>query len=202
MHRFMPKLSFATPLVAICLTVASSAAIAQNSRVDQAGHTSVALSAGFVAALGDLDVTPGTIYPTELEDGKVSFPITSGVLDLDTAKLQLLHSGGLTFKAGSTKVTLSSFIIDDTASAPAISGLVTVDGTLLGRLPLFDLVLPSDIELPLKPVDGLVKLSGVAVNLDPAAAAALNRVFKVKAFKGGFNIGIASVAAYVPTHTN
>jgi len=117
MHRFMPKLSLATPLVAICLTVASSAAIAQNSRVDQAGHTSVALSAGFVAALGDLDVTPGTIYPTELEDGKVSFPITSGVLDLDTAKLQLLHSGGLTFKAGSTKVTLSSFIIDDTASA-------------------------------------------------------------------------------------
>jgi len=73
MHRFMPKLSLATPLVAICLTVASSAAIAQNSRVDQAGHTSVALSAGFVAALGDLDVTPGTIYPTELEDGKVSF---------------------------------------------------------------------------------------------------------------------------------
>ena len=202
MHSLMSKLSLAAPLVAVSLALASSAAIAQNSRIAQAGHTSVALSAGFVAALGDLGVTPGTIHPTELEEGKVNFPITSGVIDLDTASIQLLHSGGLTFKAGSTEVTLSSFVIDDTASTPAISGLVTVDGKLLGRLTLFDLVWPQGIELPLKPVDNLVKLSGVNVNLDPGAASALNTVFKVTAFKGGFNIGTASVVAYVPTHTD
>lgn len=202
MHRMISKFALAAPVVALSMAIATQVSFAQNSRVAQAGHTSVELSADFVAALGDLGVAPGTVYPTELESGKVNFPITSGVIDLDTAKIQLLHSGGLTFKAGWTEVVLSSFIIDDTATAPEISGLVTVDGKLLGRLPLFDLVLPKGIELPLTPVDNLIKLSGVGVKLDPTAASALNTVFKVKALKGGFEIGTASVVAYVPTKTN
>lgn len=201
MYSFISKLSLAVPLMAVSMILTPLSAVAQNSRTAEGGRTTVALSAGFVSALGELGVTPGTINPTELEEGKVNFPITSGVVDLDTAKIQLLHSGGLTLKAGATKVTLSSFIIDDTASAPAISGLVTVDGKLLGRLPLFDLVLPSGITLPLKPVYGRLVLSGVGVNLDPVAATALNSVFAVSAFKRGFNIGTARVVAYLPRYS-
>jgi hypothetical protein len=202
MRLLTSKVVRAFPIVALSIVVSASYASAQNSRIAQTGHTAVELSEGFLTALDDLGVKPGTIYPTQLDEKKVNFPITSGVIDLDTAKIQLLHSGGLTLTAGSTEVTLTSFVIDNTASSPAISGLVTADGQLVGRLPLFDLVLPKGIELPLKPVDELITLSDVQVNLDAAAASALNKVFKVKALKGGFSIGTASVVAYVPTHTN
>ncbi len=202
MHRLISKLSLAAPLVAVSLRsrpALPSLRTPESPKLDTHRSRSPLDSSRLLA----ISRHPRNYLPYGiLEQGKVNFPITSGVIDLDTASLQLLHSGGLTFKAASTEVTLSSFIIDDTASTPAISGLVTVDGKLLGRLTLFDLVWPKGIELPLKPVDNLDKLSGVSVNLDPGAASALNTVFKVTAFKGGFNIGTASVVAYVPTHTD
>jgi hypothetical protein len=73
-----------------------------------------------------------------------------------------------------------------------------VDGKLLGRLPLFDLALPGGITLPLKPRDGQIVLKGVVVTLDRTAAGALNSVFHVSAFTGGFGIGTAKVIVDLP----
>jgi len=186
------RLPMAAPIVALAMLVSANHASAQKTETIEGGRTTVALASGFVAALGSLDVTPGTVSPTRLHNGVVNFPVTGGAIDLDTASSQILHSGGLTLIAGQTKVTLQSFIID-TTSAPVITGLVSVDGKLLGRLPLFDLALPSGITLPLKPYDGQIILKGVGVSLDSAAAGALNSVFHVSAFKGGFGIGTAKV---------
>jgi len=186
------RLRLAAPIVALAMLVSANHASAQKTETIEGGRTTVALASGFVAALGSLDVTPGTVSPTRLHNGVINFPVTGGAIDLDTASSQILHSGGLTLIAGQTKVTLQSFIID-TTSAPVITGLVSVDGKLLGRLPLFDLALPSGITLPLKPYDGQIILKGVGVSLDSAAAGALNSVFHVSAFKGGFGIGTAKV---------
>ena len=186
------RLRLAAPIVALAMLVSANHTSAQKTETIEGGRTTVALASGFVAALGSLDVTPGTVSPTRLHNGVVNFPVTGGAIDLDTASSQILHSGGLTLIAGQTKVTLQSFIID-TTSAPVITGLVSVDGKLLGRLPLFDLALPSGITLPLKPYDGQIILKGVGVSLDSAAAGALNSVFHVSAFKGGFGIGTAKV---------
>jgi len=185
-------LRLAAPIVALAMLVSANHASAQKTETIEGGRTTVALASGFVAALGSLYVTPGTVSPTRLHNGVINFPVTGGAIDLDTASSQILHSGGLTLIAGQTKVTLQSFIID-TTSAPVITGLVSVDGKLLGRLPLFDLALPSGITLPLKPYDGQIILKGVGVSLDSAAAGALNSVFHVSAFKGGFGIGTAKV---------
>jgi hypothetical protein len=171
-------------------------AFAQDTKTIEGGRTTVALSSGFVSALSSLGVTPGTVSPTLLINGVVNFPVTGGAIDLNTAASQILHSGGLTLTAGQTNVTLQSFIID-TTGAPVITGLVSVDGKLLGRLPLFDLALPSGITLPLKPVLGQILLQGVGVTLDSTAAGALNSVFHVSAFKGGFGIGTAAVIVSV-----
>lgn len=190
--RITSRLSLAAPIVALAMLVSANNSFAQKTETIEGGRTTVALSSGFVSALGSLGVTPGTVSPTRLHNGTVNFPVTGGAIDLDTAASQILHSGGLTLTAGQTKVTLQSFIID-TTGAPVITGLVSVDGKLLGRLPLFDLALHSGIALPLKPHDGRIVLTGVDVTLDGTAAGALNSVFHVSAFKGGFGIGTAKV---------
>jgi hypothetical protein len=174
----------------LCATV-----FAQKTKTVDYGLTTVSLSSTFTGALSDLNVTPGTVSPTRLHDGKVDFPITGGAIDLDTAEGNILHSGGLTLEAGGIQVKLQSFIIDTTGTAPIISGLVVAQGKLVGRLPLFDLAVPAGIT-PLKPqYGGLLALDGIPVTLDPAAAAALNEVYSTTAFAGGLSIGTANVDA-------
>lgn len=194
--RLTSRLSLAAPVVALAMMVSANA-FAQETETIEGGRTTVALASGFVSALGSLGVTPGTVSPTKLHNGTVNFPVTGGAIDLDTAASQILHSGGLTLTAGQTKVTLQSFIID-TTSAPVVTGLVSVDGKLLGRMPLFDLALPIGITLPLKAYDGQIILKGVGVTLDSTAAGALNSVFHVSAFHGGFGIGTAKVVISLP----
>jgi hypothetical protein len=183
-------------LTAALLVVAG--AKAQNAYDVEGGRTTVTLSSDLLTALSDLKVTPGTAIPTQLADGKVNFPITSGVIDLETAKIQLLHSGGLTFTAGNDGVEIGNFVIDTTGAIPQITGTVAANGKLLGRIALFQLVLPNGIRIPLSPSDGGLKLSGVKVELTAGAAAVLNAVFHVTAFKGNFVIGTAEVNALLP----
>lgn len=187
---------FPSLLVTTALVSFGIVATAQQTHTIYDGRTSVKLSSPFTGALADLDVAVGTIFPTELEDGSVDFPVTGGAIDLDTAAANILHSGGLTLKAGDTQVRLQSFIIDTTGKVPVITGIVVVDNALVGRITLFDLTLPSGFTLPLH-LDNHHKLSlsGVGVWLDPGAAAALNSVFHVSAFKGGLSVGTATVRA-------
>ena len=71
-----------------------------------------------------------------------------------------------------------------------MTGLVSANGSVVGRIPLFDLTLPASF------VDvTLIRLDGISVTLRPEAAGALNAVFETTAFTAGFNIGTASVTA-------
>ena len=185
---------FRAHIVAL-LFVLPMSALGQQTETVKAGLTTVNLAASFVSALGSLGVTPGTVGPTELRGTRVDFPITGGAFDLDTALGQVLHSGGLTLTAGSTEIRLQSFIIDTTGSAPQITGIVVVNGKLVGRLPLFNLSLPNDITLPIKPEDGLFKAKGIGVTLTATAASALNGAFGITALSGGLDIGTANVVA-------
>lgn len=188
MHGKSLKVKFA---VLVALAVAGSIAFAQQTKTLNDGVTSVSLSSTFVDALNSLSVTPGTVAPTELEHGRASFPVIGGALDLATAKGNILHSGGLTLNEGDTHVALQSFIIDTTAT-PVITGLVSVDGMLVGRIPLFDITLPAGFSVPLNPEGWVLTLKGVGLTLDPAAATALSGVFKTTV-PSGLSIGTANV---------
>lgn len=187
----------ATTLALILMVgLATVPAIGQTNTV-LLGQTNVKLGSDFVGALGALNLAPGTVFPTRLDNGAVNFPVVGGAIELKTAKGEILHSGGLILTSSSgTKVRLQAFTIDTTTGQPFISGLVVVDGQLLGRLPLFTLQLPSGLTLPLKPYYGWITLKGVGVKLSSQAAAALNTVYGVTAFQGGFNIGTANVSLY------
>ena len=194
--NILSKLSVATPLLAAALLMPSMS-YAQNSKIVESGSTVVTLSHDFAMALDDLGVSQGSIRPTEHESYNVNFPVIGGAVDLTTGNAEILHSGGMTFKGGGTEVDLSSFIIDTANQMPVISGLITVNHQLMGRVKLFDVTLPAGATLPLKATNGRIAYSGLVVTLDPAAAAALNQAWRVSVFKAGFDIGTAKVVVYV-----
>ena len=159
------------------------------------GETKVALSSPFVSAIRSLGVTPGAVGPASLVRGVATFPITVGIADLANTLVDIGHVGGLSLTAGSTKVTLVNFQIEVLPGvAPYISGVVTVNGAIAGRLPLFDLTAIGNVYQPGKE---WLSIQNVTVVLDPAAAGALNKVFGVTAFTGGFSIGTANTMALV-----
>jgi len=117
------------------LALACTSALAQKTETVGAGVTSVKLSGDFVGALQSLGVKPGTVEPTKLFHGRVTFPVIGGAIDLKTLKGEIIHSGGLTLTAGNTQVRLQAFTIDTTGAGPVLTGLVVVNGALLGRVP-------------------------------------------------------------------
>lgn len=182
-----------TTLALTCvLALAGTSALAQKTETVRAGLTSVKLSSELVTALQSLGVAPGTVAPTEVYNGKATFPVTGGAIDLKSLKGEVIHSGGLTLTAGGTQVRLQSFTIDTTGSAPVLTGLVVKDGVLLGRVPLFDIDLSN---ASIQVHDEVLKIKGVGLILDKAAAGALNSFFGVSAFTAGFPIGTAKVVA-------
>jgi hypothetical protein len=184
---------------AALIALPTNHAAAQKAVTAYAGATDVTLSNNFVSELKALGVNVGQVNPTMLS-GMATFPITGGVIDLDTAMGNIVHSGGLTFSGGTTTVRLQSFIIDTTGKKPVITGIVVVDNKVWGRFPLFDLVLPPGTAIPLKNKGNTLALANVGVMLDATAAGALNKAYGVSQFTAGFDVGTAQVTAYVSSN--
>jgi hypothetical protein len=189
------KMFSVTTLTAAAISVgAASTAVAAPTAGLLSGYTAVRLDAGFTAALTSLSVSLGTLPKSGVYQGQAYFPIVGGAIDLANAKGEIPHAGGLTLTAGATRVELSDFVIDTFGAAPVLTGLVVVNDSIVARIPLFDLVLPPGFAVPLTADRGrFITLSNVGVKLNATAATALNDVFKVKAFAGGFTIGTAKV---------
>jgi hypothetical protein len=180
----------------LAASVAVSPASAAPTAQIYSGYTLVEFLPGFVDALTSLYIAPSKNLPGTLYQGVAYFPITAGRLDAANAKGEVAHSGGLTLTHDSAQVVLSDFIIDTAGATPRLTGIVTANGTLVGRIPLFNLALPP-LELPLvlPPGPETLLIQGSRVTLTQEAATALNGAFATYAFVPGFNVGIASVYA-------
>lgn len=177
-------------LCILSLAVFSSVALAAPSDVYRGIRTDVTFSSVFASALESLGVSVKPLGNAKIINGKAQFKIPLASLDLESAKGELVHSGGLRLKAGSTIVDLTNFIIDTTNTSDAyLSGLVKVNGSVVARLRLFDLTLPA-LSLPLPKQKNLL-IPNVVVELNAGAASVLNQVFGVSAFTGGLLIGDA-----------
>jgi hypothetical protein len=195
--KMTTKLKIASVVAALTLCLgATSSAFAAPTASLTAGSTAVNLDAGFTGALSSLGVALGTLPRTQVRNGAVAFPIVTGAIDLSNAKSEITHAGGISLTAGGTRVELSDFVIETFDAKPVLTGIVVLNDSIVDRIPLFDLVLPAGLTVPLRPIGGRVlDLPGVGVKLNATAAATLNSVFNVSAFAGGFNIGVASVRA-------
>lgn len=164
-------------------------------RMFQMGRTSVALSSDFLGAVTALNVNVSMVGEGRLRDGAVSFPITEGAIALNNAKGEIQHAGGITLAAGNTRVHLLNYTIDTAGGTPVLTGLVIANEEVLGRVPLFNLILPNDFRTPVRaPFGRFLELNNIRVTLTSQAAGALNGAFGISAFTPGFLIGTASVA--------
>lgn len=148
----------------------------------QSAATRVTLDAGAAAALTSLGVTVGVDAPGAA-GSTIQFPITNtgGKIALTAP---ITHSGGLTFKAGTTTLSVGNFTIDPTA------GLLYAETSPVGRLPLFKVDLSGAVvSTPGKQV--VVK--GAVLSLTADAAGALNATFGVTAFTENLKIATADV---------
>ncbi|MGB8340430.1 MAG: hypothetical protein WCE51_02480 [Chthoniobacterales bacterium] len=161
------------------------------------GFTAVTLDANLIPTLGSLGVTLSPLAPTTLfnaSQGTASFPIVSGIFDPNSTTGEIGHSGGLILSGGGTQLAVSSFLIDlPSSGSPVITGLATLNGALVGRIPLFDLGL-SGVSISYK--GSKVTIAGVDLTLNADAAATLNTIFGTSAFAGGLPIGTGEVASY------
>jgi hypothetical protein len=189
MKKLLTSLSAALVIASASIGTTYAAPTAQLS----GGYTLVELAPGFVSALTSLNVRPGQVLPGALVS-VAYFPITSGRLDLANAKGEVAHSGGLSLTAGNTRVELTDFIIDTTGT-PRLTGLVTANNSIVGRIPLFNIALPASLTLPLAApaANQQFVLHEARLTLTSDAATALNGAFNVTAFAAGLAIGSAAI---------
>lgn len=201
----------ATPLAA-CSTDAEGTSTASESSSSEGGapepvasvvalqgeQTEIALDQGFVDALGQLQLTPGTVGEAQLADGALSFPITGGnVTVFEKGEVspyvigQLQHeSSGLSLSAGDTTVELTNLNVDPGASR--VYGDVSVNGeTAVTSAYLFQL--DGRTLQPLETEGGNAILQGTKVKISPVAAPLLNDTFGVDAIEPGLLVGTATI---------
>ena len=163
--------------------------------------TAITLDAGFVAALGTLKLTPGTIGTATLSKaGVLTFPITGGnVTYYDPASKvrpyvqgELDHEGsGLSLTAGDTKVELKNFVIDP-GNDSHVSGDAYLNGTLAAKgANLFRL--DGSTLMPVTKEGDAYILEGTTVYISTDAAALLNKVFKTTAVTDQLKVGVAKL---------
>jgi hypothetical protein len=187
-----------TAVVAIGLAVSAAAPLATASPTAQitGGYTLTEFFPEFGAALGSLGIAVSKVLPANVSATFGFIPITGGRIDAASAKGEIPHAGGLTLTKGATQVQLTDFVIDTASGAPRLTGLLTVNGSVAGRAPLFNVALPAlTLPLHLPPAPNLLQIDGSRLTLTHEAASALNGAFGTTAFVGGFGIGIASVYA-------
>lgn len=159
------------------------------------GDTSVSLSPELAAAAGSLNLSVSAVSPARrFGAAGFSFPITSGLIDLENAKGEIIHGGGLRLAAGNTRVDLRNFIIDTTGTQPVLTGVAVVNNSVVGRIPLFKLTLPA-LTLPLSNRSFVLNIPNINLRLTSQAATALNQSFGVSAFTENFPVGTARVTA-------
>jgi Ca2+-binding RTX toxin-like protein len=162
--------------------------------ITRGGETAVTLSQDLANALSTLQIQAQGFGNTDISDGIAEFGIIGGAANPTSAKVDIIHDGGLTLKSGNTTVNLTDFIINNLSGSNVLTGLVTINDNLVTRAPLFDLqggevIAPSSenyLNFELQDVD--VKLTNDAANV-------LNQAFQVNAFTPGLNIGIADLEA-------
>lgn len=196
------KLRIASLCAAAMFALLSVNATAQRAVTAYSGATDVTLSSTLLTSLTSLGVKVGYDHPAMVSGGTATFPLVTGVIDLNTSAGSLLHSGALTFDAISdaTKVRLQAFVISTASKPPVLSAVVVVNNAVWGRYNVFDLTLPAGTTLPLKASGNTLMLKGVKLTLDPSMSTMLNKVYGVSQFTPGFDVGTASVTANVDTN--
>jgi hypothetical protein len=165
--------------------------------------TEVKLDAGFVEALGTLELTPAPTGAGRItKAGVARFPISGGNVTYykpgsvsPFVQGEIDHDGsGLSLTGGGKTVELTDFVVDPGASV--LTGKVSVDGAVAAEsAPLF--FLDGRTLQPLRTEGATAVLEGTTVKLKDEAATLLNDTFGTDALAGGLVIGVAKITVNI-----
>jgi hypothetical protein len=149
-------------VLALSATTAQSAERHYGNTIALSGKTWLNLDKGTAAALSDAGVRVQAVGaaegPTAKRPYTFTFPIVGGKVDKDPLGGKIVHSGGLSFSAGSEEVVVKRFVID------LDRGVLTAKVAGTGqRIALLRLGAPEDARVG----DGRIVLKGVDAKLTP-----------------------------------
>jgi hypothetical protein len=158
------------------------------------GKTLLKIDKDTAAALSDagvkVEATGAAVGPTAKRP-YFTFPIVGGKVDKKPLGGRIVHSGGLSFSAGSKSVTVKRFVIE--LNRAVLTAKVAGTGQ---RIALLRLGAPEGVKIG----DGRLVLRGVDAKLTTQAAEALNDALDTDLLAGGLLIGEATVIAKYGDH--
>ena len=156
------------------------------------GVTTLRFTPTFESSLTTSGLAPGAVEESSLLDGLFIFPVVEGAIDIDTARADIMHGGGVELLGQSLNVTFINLIVDTTSAAPQVTADLVVNNALVVRIPLFDVQLPP-LTLPLDTRSGRVSIPATTVTLRSEAAEILNRILATTNFTGGQPVGTSEM---------
>jgi hypothetical protein len=183
--------ALALVVLALSATTAQSAERQSGNTIPLGGKTLLKLDKGTAAALTDAGVTveaTGAAVGPTAKHPAFAFPIVGGKVDKHPLGGQIVHSGGLSFSAGSKSVVVKRFVID--LDRFVLTAKVAGTGQ---RIDLLKLDVPEGVKVG---PERLV-LKDVDATLTAQAATALNGAFDTDLFEGGLLIGEATIIAKI-----
>ena len=190
------KLSLASLSLTALLAVTPATMLAQTETVTS-GHTTFS-SSPFLQYVASFGVTVTDLTGKPAQTNPVTFPVTEGALDLQTATGEIVNAGGYIFLGNGNSVRIQDLVLDSTNPAtPGVTAIFVINGRLVGRLPLYQASAPAGFSLPLKPQSGIEQIRGLGLTLTKTAAATLNNALIITepVLQPGSSAGTADVYA-------
>ncbi len=165
------------------------------------GHTTVAFNPAFAQQLSSFGITIADLNGNPLPNNTLTLNTLGGVLDLQTAFGEVEFSGGylVTAQGQTLRVQNLAFSIENATTA-FISGVFIVNGTFVGRQPIFTVnrnPVGTVYTLPLQPQNGVLTFNGFSLGLSQVFVDLINGAVGQPALNAGTQIGTSNVFAVV-----
>jgi hypothetical protein len=194
-----------TPMVPIqrILTLVFSVSVitaqplfAQSNTSIGSGATTLRFAPTFESTVSTSGLTIQALEESNVFQGLFIFPILEGVIDLDSARGDIIHGGGFSLTGQNLDVRFYNLIIDTTGATPFVSADLVVNDAMVVRIALFDLQLPP-LTLPLDARTGVMTISSTSVTLRSEAANILNQIVGASTFRGGEVVGLSELTLII-----
>ena len=183
-ERGIARLAGASFASLVALAVILFAAPAASANPIAAGSTKLTVDKKPAKKLKKNKIAVNRVKPAKVQKGSFVFPVTGGNLKpTDPSTGVIKHSGGLKFQKGKRKLVAKKFVIK-------VANGVVVAKVGGGNVRLLTVDLSK---AKISREDYGINVSRVGLSLTGAAAKALNKTLKTKAFKKGLRLGHAVV---------
>jgi len=189
------KLRIAKFAIAALATLAPAALYAQADSI-VFGQARVTFTPALMQVFAGVGGTVTDLSLRPLQDGTNLLPITQGVLDGRTSQGEVVFSGGYQITGSGATIRLQDLALDITGpTGGTVSGVFVVNGTILGRQPVFAVIGSFAQTTTAQGQTALV--NGLSVGLTPYFVDAINGAVGRPVFTAGTAVGTVNAYAVV-----